>query len=340
MFLAHSSPHFPIQAPADRVAKYQAVYRRGWDLLRQERFDRMKSIGLADNSAWTLTERSMVPVDQDQIANGYPGLENPAWNSLPQDRQNDLAQRMAVYAAMVESIDTGVGKILDHLKETNELEKTLIIFLSDNGACYEWGPFGFDGESRKGINKLHLADQLNQIGQIGTHHSYGSAWANLSNTPFRSYKHFTYEGGIINPCIIHYPSKVPAGWVNRPSHMMDILPTILDVAQVRYPIADQRPELHPLEGESLLPNTKADRPESQRVLGFDHQGAHALRHGDWKIVWTKRSSEVVHWELFNLKEDRCETIDRSQDQRELVLQMVAMWETWANRVGVEWKKRW
>jgi arylsulfatase len=122
--------------------------------------------------------------------------------------------------------------------------------------------------------------------------------------------------------------------------MMDILPTILDVAQVRYPIADQRPELHPLEGESLLPNTKADRPESQRVLGFDHQGAHALRHGDWKIVWTKRSSEVVHWELFNLKEDRCETIDRSQDQRELVLQMVAMWETWANRVGVEWKKRW
>lgn len=340
MFLAHSSPHFPIQAPADRVAKYQAVYRRGWDLLRQERFDRMKSIGLADNSAWTLTERSMVPVDQDQIANGYPGLENPAWNSLPQDRQNDLAQRMAVYAAMVESIDTGVGKILDHLKETNELEKTLIIFLSDNGACYEWGPFGFDGESRKGINKLHLADQLNQIGQIGTHHSYGSAWANLSNTPFRSYKHFTYEGGIINPCIIHYPSKVPAGWVNRPSHMMDILPTILDVAQVRYPIADQRPELHPLEGESLLPNTKADRPESQRVLGFDHQGAHALRHGDWKIVWTKRSSEVVHWELFNLKEDRCETIDRSQDQRELVLQMVAMWETWANRVGVDWKKRW
>jgi arylsulfatase len=340
VMLAHSSPHFPIQAPADRVAKYQSIYRRGWDRLRAERFEKMKSIGLIEGPAWRLNERSLVPVDQDQIANGYSGQPNPLWEELSTDRRNDLAQRMAVYAAMVESIDTGVGKLVEHLERTGELEKTLIIFLSDNGACYEWGPFGFDGESRKGINKLHQESQLQQIGDRNSHQSYGSAWANLSNTPLRSYKHFTYDGGIINPCIVHFPSKATSAWVHRPAHMIDILPTILEATGIDYPSIDAMPDLHRPEGISLWEIADGTTPSQDRVLGFDHQGAHALRQGDWKIVWTKRSADPIRWELFNLAVDRCETTDRSQDHKDLVERMILQWEAWAHRVGVDWKKQW
>ncbi|MFM8263860.1 MAG: arylsulfatase [Pirellula sp.] len=340
VFLAHSSPHFPIQAPAGRVAKYQALYRRGWDRLREERFKRMKSIGLIDDPAWQLTERSIVPVDDDKVANGFSGQSNPPWEALAVDRRNDLAQRMAVYAAMVESIDTGVGKILEHLHKTGEFEKTLIIFLSDNGACYEWGPFGFDGESRKGINKLHQESQLEQVGARDSHQSYGSAWANLSNTPLRSYKHFTYEGGIINPCVVHFPWKDKSGWVHRPAHMIDIVPTILEAAGVDYPTRDEQPDLHRPEGLSLWKIADDTQATQERILGFDHQGAHALRQGDWKIVWTKRSAEPIRWELFNLSLDRCETTDRSQDHKDIVERMVGQWEAWANRVGVDWQRDW
>jgi arylsulfatase len=338
VFLSHSSPHFPIQAPAERVARYESIYRRGWDELRKERYQRMQALGIADSDAWKLPPLSNVPVDTDAISNGYSGKPNPPWDSLPVDRQADLAQRMAVYAAMVESIDTGVGKLLEHLEKTDELERTLIIFLSDNGACYEWGPFGFDGESRKGVNKLHTQDELKQIGGPGTHQAYGSAWANLSNTPLRSYKHFTYEGGIINPCIVHYPPMTQNRWVHHPAHMIDVLPTILEVARASYPTPNDKPDLHRLEGQSLF--SVARGIHADRTLGFDHQSAHGLRQGDWKIVWTKRSAQPIRWELFNLREDRCETIDRAAQEPERLHRMISDWEAWANRVLVDYRQEW
>ena len=350
VFLSHSSPHFPIQAPADRVAPYQATYRKGWDVLREERFAKMQSLGLIDGEAWQLTERSLVPVDQPNIANGFSGQPNPAWDDLPRNRQFDLAQRMAVYAAMVESIDRGVGRIIEHLQTTGDFENTLIVFLSDNGACYEWGPFGFDGESRKGTTKLHSEDELTKIGTPGTHQSYGSAWANLSNTPLRSYKHFTYEGGIINPCIVHYPPKIGSGragdssallqpgWVSHPAHMIDVMPTILEVVSGRYPTKDEQPDLHSAEGYSLF--EVAQGKHRDRILGFDHQGAHAIRQGNWKAVWTKRSPTEIQWELFDLKSDRCETKDVAGEFPQQRDAMIREWEAWAKRVGVHYEKSW
>ncbi len=212
VFLGHSSPHFPIQAPADRVEKFESIYRRGWDVLREERFERMKKLGLVDGPRWKLTPRSIVPVDEQAIANGYSGVENPAWDSLSQDQQIDLARRMAVFAAMVESIDVGVGQIVQHLQQTGTLENTLILLLSDNGACYEWGPLGFDGVSRKGTTTLHTGAEVKKVGGPGTHQSYGSGWANLGNTPFRMYKHFTHEGGICTPFIAHWP-RLLSRWI-------------------------------------------------------------------------------------------------------------------------------
>ena len=250
LFLGHSSPHFPVQAPAERADKYDGTYLRGWDVLREERFERMKKLGLIDGDHWKLTPRSIVPVDRDDIANGFPGKQNPAWNSLDEDRQRDLARRMAVFAAMVESVDQGVGRIVDHLKATGDLDNTLILLLSDNGACYEWGPFGFDGQSRRGETILHTGDDLRKIGGPGTHHSYGSAWANLGNTPLRLYKHFTHEGGISTPFIVHWPQGIgsPNCWIREPAHVMDIMPTILDAAGASYPTTNNGNTITPLEG--------------------------------------------------------------------------------------------
>ncbi|MEM7313117.1 MAG: sulfatase-like hydrolase/transferase, partial [Planctomycetota bacterium] len=337
VFLGHSSPHFPVQAPADRADKYDAVYRRGWDVLRAERFDRMQKIGLIDGDQWQFSPRSIVPVDRDDIANGFAGQQNPAWDSLDENRQLDLARRMAIFAAMVEGVDQGVGKIVDHLRGTNDLENTLILFLSDNGACYEWGPFGFDGTSRRGTTTLRTGSDLRDVGGRGTHQSYGSAWANLGNTPFRLYKHFTHEGGISTPFIAHWPKGIgkPNKWVRQPAHVMDILPTLMDASGADYPRQLNGNRITPVEGQSLLPAFKGETP-GDRTIGFDHQSAHAIRQGDWKAVFGKRMPDKPTWELYNLAEDRCEMNDLAKQQPERVAKMANDWEAWAKRVGVIW----
>ena len=340
VFLAHSSPHFPIQAPPERVDQYEQIFLKGWDKLRDERFARMQKMGLASGPAWQLSPRSIVPVDKSEIANGYPGQKNPDWDSLPEDRRRDLARRMAVYAAMVESVDQGVGHIVQHLKETNALENTLILFTSDNGACYEWGPFGFDGTSRKGETILHIGEQLRKIGARGSDQSYGSGWANLCNTPLRMYKHFTHEGGINSPFIAHWPKGFGprADWVHVPVHVMDIVPTILAAANVS-PLAKRGDTaLQPIEGKSLLPAIRGEKiPE--RGIGFDHQSAHAWRKGDWKIVWSKRMPTEIRWELYNIADDRCEMNDLATKYPDRVQEMTAEWTAWARRVGVIWEEK-
>jgi arylsulfatase len=338
LFLGHSSPHFPVQAPAERADKYEATYLRGWDVLRAERFERMQQLGLIDGDHWKLTPRSIVPVDREDIANGFPGKPNPAWDSLDDDRKRDLARRMAVFAAMVESIDEGVGQIVEHLEETGDFENTLILFLSDNGACYEWGPFGFDGTSRRGETTLHTGKDLRKIGGPGTHHSYGSGWANLGNTPLRLYKHFTHEGGISTPLIAHWPKGIgsPDRWIREPAHVMDIMPTVLCAAGAIYPETHAGNSITPMEGTSLLPVMRGESLPD-RAIGFDHQEAHALRQGDWKLVWSKRMPHEIQWELYNLAEDRCETNDLAETHPDRVDAMAEAWEKWARRVNVTYE---
>lgn len=338
LFLGHSSPHFPVQAPAERANKYDEIYRRGWDVLREERFERMQKLGLVDGDHWKLSPRSIVPVDKPAIANGFSGQQNPAWDSLDEARQLDLARRMAIFAAMVEGVDDGVGQVVSHLKTTGDLDNTLILFMSDNGACYEWGPFGFDGQSRRGETILRSGDDLNEIGQRGTHQSYGSAWANLGNTPFRLYKHFTHEGGISTPFIAHWPKGIgkPNKWVRDPAHMMDILPTLMDVAGATYPTELNGETITPVEGKSLLPAFMGESlPE--RTIGFDHQAAHAIRQGDWKAVYGKRMPHELKWELYNLAEDRCEMNDLAEQHPDRIKRMTSDWDAWARRVGVIWE---
>ncbi|MGC6464351.1 MAG: sulfatase-like hydrolase/transferase [Akkermansiaceae bacterium] len=333
LYLAHSSPHFPIQAPKESIDRHVEIYRKGWDVLRAERFERQKKLGLVKPDA-KLPPLSEVPVDRDDIANGFSGKPNPAWDSLPADRREDLARRMATFAAMVEHIDLGVGRIIEDLKKNGEFDNTIIAFLSDNGACYEWGPFGFDGRSRRGTTTLHQGEVLANMGQADTHSSYGSGWANLGNTPLNMYKHFCHEGGLTSPLILHWPKGIqPVGhFVKTPSHLMDIVPTVLEATGGKYPAERKGYKITPVEGTSLLPALTDDKAIPDRVLAFEHQEARGLRKGDWKLVWGKRQPDEVTWELYNLAEDRFEQNNVAQNYATIRDQLIKDWNNWAKRV--------
>lgn len=337
VYLAHSSPHFPIQAPMESARPFLATYRRGWDVLREERFQRLKEIGLIHHAGWKLSPLSVVPVERnDAIANGYSGQSNPAWNTLPEDRREDLAHRMALYAAMVKHLDDGVGRIVKQLKADGTFDNTLILFLSDNGACYEWGPFGFDGQSRAGRTDLHTGPALDTMGGPGTHLSYGSAWANLGNTPFRLYKHFTHEGGIITPLIVHWPAGITQSnrWVRDPAHVMDLMPTLVAVAGASYPKRRGDFDVPAMEGISLASTFRSTNALPGRALCFQHEGARAIRKGQWKLVWGKRFPAAVKWELYDLEADPCESNDLAAQKPQLVAELAAEWDAWAERTGL------
>lgn len=334
MYLAYGAAHFPLQAPEGMMEQFLPTYRRGWDVLREERFERMKKIGLADDT-WKFTPRSQVPVDVEVVANGFAGEQNPAWESLPEDRREDLAHRMALYAAMLSSMDKNVGRILDDLKKNGQLDNTLILFMSDNGACYEWGPFGFDVASRKGVTELYKGEDLKKMGGPGTYISYGSAWANLCNTPFRMYKHFTYEGGICSPMIVHWPDGLGGrtGWVRDAVHLIDVMPTLCEVAGAKYPTKREGNTVLPERGESIVPLFKGGKL-AQRSLGFEHEKARAFWSDPWKLVMSKRTGGEPKWELYNIEKDRCETENLAEKYPDITKQLAAKWQAWAENAHV------
>lgn len=341
LYLSHSSPHFPLQAPKEDIDRYYDLYLRGWDVLREERFKRMVDMGIVDPAVWSLSERSIVPVDEKSIANGYPGEQNPAWDSLSEDRQKDLARRMATFAAMVERVDSGLGKIVEHLKQSGDYDNTLIMITSDNGACYEWGPFGFDESSRKGITHLHTGVELNKMGGRGTYHSYGSAWANLGNTPFRMYKHFTHEGGICAPLIAQWPDRfrASAAIIRGATHTTDLMPTLRNAAGAEYPSAHNGYEIPAEEGMNLIPAMGGESlPE--RTLFFSHQQARAVLSGKWKAVWGKRTPWTPQWELYDLSRDRCEITDVASENAGIVSRLEDEWEQYRKRVALDEFEPW
>ena len=209
LYLPYNAPHFPLMAPADLIAKHRGKYKAGWDRLRDARYRRQIKMGLID-ARWPLSARE---------------AESPAWESLSDEAKDRFDHLMAVYAAMVEAIDMSVGTLVKGLEARGALDNTMILFLSDNGANAESGPDGrFDGESPGGPNSnLYL----------------GMNWATLSSTPFRRFKHFTHEGGIAAPLIVHWPRGIAASrrnaLVHQPAHLIDVMPTVLDVTGVAYP---------------------------------------------------------------------------------------------------------
>ncbi|MBG31333.1 MAG: arylsulfatase [Opitutae bacterium] len=335
LYLAHSSPHFPLHAPAKTRDSYLEIYRRGWDVLRKERYERQKKSGLVTKT-WQFTELSDVPTDRDDIANGFPGKQNPAWKEVDADRREDLVYRMATFAAMVEHVDRGIGRILAQLEQGGDLDDTLILFTSDNGACYEWGPYGFDQRSRTGKTILHKGDDLAKVGGPDTHHSVGSAWSCLSNTPMRMYKHFNYEGGQCSPLVAHWPKgiKNPDRWVRTPIHLIDFMPTICSATGAKYPATFGTYKIQPVEGTSFIPIFAGETKMPERLLCFDHFGSSAVRQGDWKLVRSNSRFNQGRWELYNIGQDRCETNDLIESFPKKAKELEKKWMDWALRVKV------
>ncbi len=282
-YVSYNAPHWPLQAKPADLAKYKGKFDAGWDVLRQQRYERMIKMGLLEPS-WDLS-----PHERD-------------WATTP--GKAELLRKMETYAAMVDSMDQGVGKIVSALKKSGQYNNTLLIFLSDNGACHEGA-------------------------------SYGVPWANLSNTPFRLYKHWTHEGGIATPMIAHWPARIQGGggWNGQIGNVMDFMATFADVAGATYPTTYHGHKIPPMEGTSLVPAFE-NKPLNRAPLFWEHEGNRAVIEGNWKLVSAGNRNQPPKWELYDLSKDRSEMHDLIGAQPARATQMAASWDKWAARVHV------
>jgi arylsulfatase len=324
-YLAFNAPHFPLHARAEDIKKYADTYSVGWDRLREQRRERQIELGLFPKGT-PLSPRSPFTTRADFLRSG----ENPAWDTLDADRRADLARRMAVYAAMVDRMDRTIGRVIDDLREHGEIDNTLVLFLSDNGACAEWDPFGFDVNSGP-KNVLHKGDQLAAMGGPETYHSYGSGWANAGCTPFRMYKHYCHEGGIRTPLIAHWPKGIAARgeFRDQVGHVIDVMATCAEVGGATYPAKRGGVAVTPREGTSLVP-AFAGRPLEREYLAWEHEGSRAIRAGKWKLVAKANAA----WELYDLDADPVELTDLAGKKPDRVKDLAARWDAWAKRSNV------
>jgi arylsulfatase A-like enzyme len=324
LYTAFTSPHWPMHAFADDIAKYRKRYEVGWDALREERHRRQVEMGIVDK-AWQMAPRD---------------ASVPAWKDAPNKAWE--VERMAVYAAMIDRMDRGIGRMIAALKEKGVFEDTLICFLSDNGGCAEvLGPrmnaYHVPKQQRDG-SEMRIGNLPEVMpGPEGTYQSYGVGWANASNTPFRLYKHWVHEGGISTPFVAHWPRGVKkAGEItHQPGHLIDVMATCVDAARGKYPKLYQGRTIQPREGMSLLPALRGKDTLSKRTLCWEHEGNRAIREGKMKLV----SKFPGTWELYDLAADRTEQKDLSTAQPRAAAAMMARYENWAKRVGAEdWDK--
>ena len=325
LYLAYNAPHFPLQAHKKDIEKYEKLYEKGWDVIREERLERMKQIGIMNEDS-QLSPRSEY-WNRDRDIHGV----NPAWDSIDPDRKKDLVKRMAIYAAMVDRMDQNIGRIIQNIRDNGELDNTLILFCSDNGACAEWDPWGFDNWTTT-TNILHRKADLDSMGSPDTYHSLGSGWANACSTPLRLFKHYGHEGGISVPLIAHWPEQINRqGEVDhRPTHLIDFMATFVDVSNANYPLEYEGHKILPMEGESLLPAFKGEEANPERTLCFEHEEHCAIRQGKWKLSKIKERD----WELYDIENDRIEANNLSDIYPERVRDLKAIWEEWAARTNV------
>lgn len=318
LYVAFTAPHWPLQAPPADVARNLPTYLAGWDAVRAERYQRQLKLGVI-NQDWSLSPRD-------------PRV--PAWTKA--DHKTWEANRMATYAAMVEHLDAGVGKILAELQSRHIEENTLVMFLSDNGACNEViQPEWYDVPSRTRdgrLVKVGNKDKSVYAGPIDVWQSYGTPWANVSDTPFRLYKHFTHEGGISSPFIVRWPAFIRSNGllVQELGHITDIMPTLLDVAGAEYPKTWNSQSITPLEGKSLRPSFDGKCSPMDRPIFWEHEGNRAVRAGKWKLV----SRYPGAWELYDMQADRTELHNLAASNADKVRNMSALYEQWAHRCGV------
>lgn len=306
LYLAYNAPHWPLNSKWEEFQKYQGKYRDGWAALMQMRLAKQRQLGL-----WT----------QDIVPAPHVG---PEWDSLSDKQREDLDAIMAAYAGCIDSIDQNVGKLTRHLEQLGKLDNTLILFLSDNGACQEGGQLGVgDAEMVEhppaGVDGVRL----------------GLAWANACNTPFRLYKHFLHEGGACTPLIAHWPASIPqeqnGKFTRQFAYLPDFMATCVDLSGASYP-----PSIPACVGNSLAPLLRGvDQPVHTEPIYWEHEGNAAMRWGKWKLV---REYEKP-WELYDIDRDRTEMNNLATSHSAQRDEMVAKWEQWATEHEVAFPKR-
>ena len=325
LYVSYTAAHWPLHARDEDIARYKGRYSAGWDALRQERYQRMKKLGVIDDS---------IPLSPRDPS-------TPSWEKAGDKEWQQ--RRMEVYAAQVTVMDEGIGRIVKALKETGEFDDTLTCFFIDNGACHvEYGPkrAGYYLPTKTRSGGTMIPGNLPKVmpGPENTYQSYGKEWANAGNTPFRFYKSYAHEGGVRTPLIVHWPERIPGNaWTNTVGHVIDLLPTALELSGATYPREHGGETLWPLEGSSLTTVFKNPAAKSSpRTIFWEHGGKRAVRDGDWKAVALGNKKP---WELYNLKNDPSELRDLAASEKERLTQLTAKYQAWSKKVGVEKKRK-
>ena len=325
---SYTAPHWPLHAHEEDIAAYAGRFDAGWDQLREERLERLVKEGIID-ATWPLTPRD------ERV---------PAWEDVV-DREWE-ASRMATYAAQVDRMDQGIGRVLDQLEATGRLDNTLVVFLSDNGGCAEEMPPGegarefvtafvpLQETTREGEPVVPGNDPALRPGPESTYMSYGRSWANLSNTPFREYKHWVHEGGISTPFIAHWPAgcRTDGSLCRVPSQLVDVLPTIADAAGAGYPTQRDGHDVPAAGGrEPAAGAPRRARSAGERDLFWEHEGNCAVRRGRWKLVRKHRRPVGA---LRHRGRPHRAARPAPSTHPELVATLDDAWQSWADRCGV------
>jgi len=311
MYVAYTAPHWPLHALEKDIAKYKGKYDKGWDEIRRERYERMKEMGV-------IPEHTVYPERHEDAA---------AWYTIPKWLKPELARRMEVYAAQIDNMDQGVGRIIAELERTGQMENTIIMFLSDNGACAEM---------------ISHDDKTGEIGSTdASFESYGLAWANASNSPFQMFKHWIHEGGIATPFIVHWPKGIKENhygkFYNKPAHVVDVMATVVEVSKADYArLIKKNEQIQPLEGQSMLPTFQLI-DNNRKPIFWEHEANIGMRNGKWKLVAKTKEGDdpsIGKLELYDIDADRSESNDLSSQYPDTTKKMFEEWMVWANRIQV------
>jgi arylsulfatase len=321
-YLAYTAPHNPLHAPKEAIERYRGRYDEGWDVLRARRMERLRELGL--------------------VLDGTPLGERPewilAWDELTDEQQQQRARDMEIYAAMIDVLDQSIGRVLDSLRESGQYDNTLIVFLSDNGASrttiLDYAALG--GEVAEFLDGFD--NSLDNRGLPGSSTDIGPGWAYAANAPLRLMKGYVTQGGMQVPALVKLPGAMGAAGTTSHAftHVVDVMPTVLEATGVEYPAAYQGREIHPLDGHSWIPLLEdgSDDVFADREMGFELYGFRAYRRGPWKILRLAEPYGTGQWQLFSLDEDPGEVRDLADTQPDKLAELIEAWEDWASEYGV------
>jgi arylsulfatase len=289
LYLPYTAPHYPLHAWPEDIAKYRGKYKIGWDKIREQRFKRMNKMGIIGPNH-KLTPRA-----------------SKAWDDLSEEQQDAEDLKMAVYAAMIDRVDQNLGRLFAKVKELGEWDNTLIMFLTDNGACPE---------------QPNTTPNI-PPGPVESYRTVSVGWANASNTPYRKFKSTDYEGGIRTPFIAHWPGVIKPGMTNQVGHIIDVSATFRDITGAKYPQKILGNKTKAPIGKSLLPIFKGKEREPHKEIYWHFSRANAVRQGDLKVV---RAGKF--WELYDLKADPTEMNNLAEVKPDKTAELAKMWEDW------------